>query len=342
MVSLRSTYATLLSFSSSNASNLLSVVVPAVAVDTPVSPKPLLNTLVAAILGLIIAAGLMIALAYFDDSIKDSDRVHEIAGLGTLGTILRMPGDKGRSEMYRLATLLYPRSYVAEAYRTLRTNIEFASVGVPFRTLLVTSSIPGEGKTVTAANLAVTFAQSGRRVILVDADLRKPGVHLVFNTPNAHGLTTLLRSDDVSLDAVAQVTEQDHLRVLTTGPLPPNPAELLGSPRMQVILERLKVGDDLVIFDSPPLRAVSDSAILSSFLDGTVLVIDAERSRRPDVRLARAALDRAGATVFGAVLNRIKRNSQADYQGYFGVYGSEVGSEKGIRGTEEPPQPSTS
>jgi non-specific protein-tyrosine kinase len=342
LVSLRSTYATLLSFSSGNASNLLSVVDPAVAIDTPVSPKPLLNTLVAAILGLILAAGLMIALAYFDDSIKDSDRVHEIAGLGTLGTILRMPGDKGRSEMYRLATLLYPRSYVAEAYRTLRTNIEFASVGVPFRTLLVTSSIPGEGKTVTAANLAVTFAQSGRRVILVDADLRKPGVHLVFNTPNAHGLTTLLRSDEVSLDAVAQVTEQDHLRVLTTGPLPPNPAELLGSPRMQVILERLKVGGDLVIFDSPPLRAVTDSAILSSFLDGTVLVIDAERSRRPDVRLARAALDRAGATVFGAVLNGIKRNSQADDQVYFGVYGSEVGSKNGIRGTEEPPQPSAS
>ncbi len=144
-----------------------------------------------------------------------------------------MKGDRARSEIYRLAALLYPRSGVAEAYRTLRTNIEFASVDAPIRTLLVTSSIPGEGKTITAANLAIVFAQAGRRVLLVDADLRKPGVHVVFDLPNAHGLTTLLRSDEVSLDAIAQATEQDNLRVLTTGPLPPNPAELLGSQRMR-------------------------------------------------------------------------------------------------------------
>jgi non-specific protein-tyrosine kinase len=342
MASLRSTYATLLSFSSSNASNLLSVIDPAVAIEAPVSPKVLLNTLVAGILGLMIAGALMVALIFFDDAIKDPDRVHEVTGLATLGTISRMRGGKERSEMYRLATLLYPQSGIAEAYRTLRTNIEFASVATPARTLLVTSSTPGEGKTVTAANMAIAFAQSGRRVTLVDADLRKPGVHVVFNTPNAHGLTTLLRSDEVSPDAIAQVTEQDLLRVLTTGPLPPNPAELLGSPRMQVVLDRLKAESDLVIFDSPPLAAVTDAAILSSFLDGTVLVIDAERSRRSDVRLARAALDRAGATVLGAVLNRIKVKARADYPEYFGVYGSEAGSGPRVRGTEEPPRPSAS
>jgi capsular exopolysaccharide family len=343
LVTLRSTYATILSFSSSNASNLLSVFEPAVAPSAPVSPRPLLNTLLAAVLGLLFAAGVAAVSEYLDDAIKDSDQVQEVAGLSTLGTIARMKGDRARSEIYWLAALLYPRSGVAEAYRTLRTNIEFASVDAPIRTLLVTSSMRGEGKTVTAANLAVVFAQAGRRVLLVDADLRKPGVHLVFNMPNAHGLTTLLRSDEVSLDAVAQKTEQENLRILTTGPLPPNPAELLGSQRMRAILDRLKAGGDLLIFDSPPLQAVTDSAVLSSFLDGTLFVIDAGHSRPRTVRLGREALDRAGAKVLGAVLNRITVRVHADYADYYGGFlGSEAGPEKRVRGTEEPPERSTS
>jgi len=336
LVSLRSTYATLLSFSSGNASNLLSVVEPAVAPIDPISPRPLLNTLLAAVLGLFLAAGVAFLAEHLDDAIKDSDGVQEVAGLSTLGTIGRMKGDRARSEIYRLAALLYPRSGVAEAYRTLRTNIEFASVDAPIRTLLVTSSIPGEGKTVTASNLAVVFAQAGRQVLLVDADLRKPGIHLVFDLPNAHGLTTLLRSDEVSLDALAHQSEQTNLRILTTGPLPPNPAELVGSRRMQTVLGRLKTGEDLVIFDSPPLQAVTDSAILSSFVDGTLFVIDAGHSRRGAVHQGREALARAGANVLGAVLNRIPARAHSNYADYYGGdYGSEVGPQKRVRGTEE-------
>jgi succinoglycan biosynthesis transport protein ExoP len=337
LVSLRSTYATLLSFSSGNVSNLLTVVEPAVAPLEPVSPRPLLNTLVAAVLGLLLAAGVVAVAEHLDDAVKDSDAVQEVASLGTLGTIARMKGDKGRSEIYRLAVLLYPRSGVAEAYRTLRTNIEFASVDAPIRTLLVTSSIPGEGKTITASNLAVVFAQAGRRVLLVDADLRKPGVHIVFDLPNAHGLTTLLRSDEMSLDAIAQATEQENLRILTTGPLPPNPAELLGSHRMRTILDGLKASGDLLIFDGPPLGAVTDSAILSSILDGTLFVIDAGRSHRGAVRLGRESLAKAGANVLGVVLNRIPAKAHSGDYGYYGDYGRpEKGTEKRARGTETP------
>jgi succinoglycan biosynthesis transport protein ExoP len=328
LVSLRATYATLLSFSSSNASNLLTVVEPAVAPLEPVSPRPLLNTLVAAVLGLLLAAGVVAVAEHLDDRIRDSDVVREVVGLTTLGAIARMKGNKGRSEIYQLAALLYPRSSVAEAYRTLRTNIEFASVDAPIRTMIVTSSVPREGKTITAANLAVVFAQAGRRVLLVDADLRKPGVHLIFDLPNAHGLTTLLRSDEVSMDAIAQVTEQANLRILTTGPLPPNPAELLGSERMRMVVDRLKAGGDLLIFDSPPLEAVTDSAILSSFLDGTLLVIDAGHSRRGTVRQAREALAKAGANVLGAVLNRIPARAHSDANDHGGDYVLETGSEK--------------
>jgi non-specific protein-tyrosine kinase len=325
LVSLRSTYATLLSSSAGNASNLLSVVEPAVVPLAPISPRPLLDTLLAAVLGLLIALGIASVAEFLNDAIKNSDTVLEVSGLSTLGTIARMKGDRARSEIYRLAALLYPRSGVAEAYRTLRTNVEFAALDSPLRTLLVTSSMPGEGKTVTAANLAVVFAQAGRRVLLIDADLRKPGVHLVFDLPNAHGLTTLLRNNDVSVDAIAQATEQENLRIITTGPLPPNPAELLGSQRMRTVLEPLKAAADLLIFDSPPVQAVTDSAILSSFLDGTVFVIDARRGHRGTVRQGREVLTKAGATVLGAVLNRIPARARAEYGGY---YGSDEGSEQ--------------
>jgi capsular exopolysaccharide synthesis family protein len=347
VASLRATYATLLSFSSGNASNLLSVIEPAIAPPLPVSPRPLLNTLIAGIFGLLIAAGVAFIAGHLDDAIGDPEAVQEVAGLSTLGTIARMKGDRARGEIYRLATILYPRSAIAEAYRTLRTNVEFASVDAPIRTLLVTSSIPGEGKTVTAANLAVAFAQAGRRVLLVDADLRKPGAHHVFGLPNAIGLTALLRSDDVSLDAIAHSTEQANLRVLTTGPLPPNPAELIGSQRMRTVLERLKANADLIIFDSPPLQAVTDSAILSSFLDATLFVIDASHSRRNAVRMARQALARADANVVGVVLNRIQKGKHSEYASYYGenqVAPQEPRGRTGIRGrgTTERPEKSAS
>ena len=270
LVSLRSTYATLLSFLSSSSTNLLNVVEPAVAPEGPVSPRPLLNTALAAVLGLLLALGIAFLADNLNDNIKDSDEVQAVVGLSTLGTIGRMRSDEGRAPMYQLAAILYPRSGATESYRALRTNVEFASVDAPIRTLLVTSALPGEGKTVTAANLAVVFAQAGRRVILVDADLRQPGVGRIFNLSNDRGLTTLLRGDDATLESVLQGTEQAPLRLLTTGPLPPNPAELLGSQRMRTIVDRLVATGDLIIFDTPPLQAVTDAAILSSFVDGTL------------------------------------------------------------------------
>ena len=221
---------------------------------------------------------------------------------------------------------LYPRGPAAEAYRTLRTNLEFASVDEPVRTLLVTSSIPGEGKTTTSSNLAVAFAQAGRRVILLDADLRKPGVHKLFDLPNTSGLTSLLRTDDVTVDDVAQVTEEERLRIVTTGPLPPNPAELLGSHRMQTILERLVAAADLVIVDSPPLQAVTDAAILASITDGSLLVIDAGRTRRAAAGHGREALAKSGARVLGAALNRLSQRGHGEYvyYDYYGAYGAEA------------------
>jgi non-specific protein-tyrosine kinase len=324
LASLRSTYATLLSFSSSGASSLLSVIEPAVAPVDPISPRMVLNVLLGMLLGLLAAAGIVAMVTYFRDVVRDADEVEEVVGLSTLGTIAKQAGDRSTHELHRLAALLYPRSGIAESYRTLRVNIEFGALDAPLRTLLVTSSIPGEGKTVMAANLAVVFAQAGRDVLVVDADLRRPGLDGIFQLPNIRGLTTLLLDDRVEIDSVVQATEQERLRVLTTGPLPPNPAELLGSQRMRALLNRLQAAGALVIFDSPPLLAVADAAILSSYMDGTLLVIDAQRSRRRSVRLGSLALARAGATVIGAVINRVPEKEQSTYDGYYGDDGIEA------------------
>lgn len=313
LITLRSTFATLLPLSSASASNVLTVVEPAVAPTVPVSPLPLLNTLLAAALGLLVVAGIAFVTEQLDDSIKDADEVREVTGLSNLGTIAQIKGDRVRSEIYRMVTLLYPRSSIAESYRALRVNVEFASVDAPLHTLLVTSAAPGEGKTTTASNLAVAFAQAGRRVLLVDADLRWPGVQKFFNLPNVHGLTTLLRGEETDVNAVAQPSEQANLRILTTGHLPPNPAEQLGSQRMQVVLGLLRQSADLIIFDSPPLQAVADAAVVSAFTDATLLVIDAGHSRRRHVRMASATLTRAGARVLGVVLNRVTAEQSFHY-----------------------------
>ncbi len=337
LTTLRSTYAALLPFSSNNAPSLLSVVEPAVAPAQPASPRPLLNTLLAALVGLMLAVGIAFLAEYLDDTLKSSDQVEDAVGLPTLGAIVRMKGDAKRKEMYRLATLLYPRSPAAEAYRTLRTNIEFTSVDTPLRTILVTSSVPGEGKTTTAANLAVAFAQSGRRTLLLDADLRKPGVHRMFDLPNAHGLTSLLRADDAATESLTSPTEQEHLRVMSTGPLPPNPAELLGSQRMRTVLQRLASEFELVVVDSPPLQAVTDAAILASIADGTLFVVDAGRTRRGAVQQGREALAKVDARAIGVVLNRLSERLQSEYY-YYRYYGDYYGHGEGqaAKGTPAP------
>jgi non-specific protein-tyrosine kinase len=231
-----------------------------------------------------------------------------------------MKGDAERSEIYRLVTLVYPRSAAAEAYRTLRTNVDFTAVDEPVRTLLVTSAVPSEGKTVTAANLAIAFALAGRSVLLVDADLRRPSIHTIFNLPNAQGLTTLLYSDQADVDLIAHSNLHVRLRVLTSGPLSPNPAELAGSERMRRVFERMKATADIVIVDSSPLQAVTDSAILSSYLDGTLLVIDSNRTRRATIRQAREALAKANARVIGVVLNRLANRQYAEDHPYSSYY----------------------
>ncbi len=317
LVSLRSTAATLLSFTTNEGANLLTIVQPALAPDAPIAPRPLIDGLIAATVALLLVSGLIFVYEYLDDGIKDPEEVTATLGLPTLGQIEKMRGGADRRSFYRLAALLNPRSPTAEAYRTLRANLAFAAIDRPMRSLLVASAVPGEGKTVTAANLALVMAQSGRRVLLLDADLRRPGVHEIFNLTSTRGLTDLIRSPALDPSSLVQATEQPNLSVLTTGLLPPNPTEVLASQRTRTLVETLAGSYDMLVVDSPPVELFADAQVLSSFLDGTVLVVETRRGRRTQIRHANEALERAGATVLGVVLNRTANRDHPEYGYYY-------------------------
>ena len=317
LISLRSTYATFLAFTANEGANLLTVVQPALAPGQPIGPRPLYDAVLAATIALLLVAALVFVIEFLDDGVRDPDQVAATFGLPTLGIVSKMPGGRERRPFYRLTTLLYPRSPSAESYRSLRANLEFASVDKPLRSILVTSAVPGEGKTVTAANLALVIAQAGRKVLLVDADLRKPGVHEIFSLPNSVGLTSLIRSPSVLPSAVIQTTEQANIHILTTGPLPVNPTEIIASNRTRDLVQSLVSNYDVVVFDSPPVGGFADAPVLSSYLDGTVVVVEARRGRRQKIRHAVDGLERAGATILGVVLNRTTGQGHGEYSDYY-------------------------
>ncbi|AZK60202.1 CpsD/CapB family tyrosine-protein kinase [Candidatus Desulforudis audaxviator] len=211
----------------------------------------------------------------------------------------------------------HPKSAAAEAYRTLRTNLGFAAPDRPARVILVSSAGPADGKTTTVSNLAVVLAQAGHSVCLVDSDLRKPRLHRLFGVENTAGLTNVL-SQNAGLEEVVVNTEVDRLALLPSGPIPPNPAELLGSGRMQEVLDRLAERYDFVLADSPPVLAVTDASLLAGQVDGVLLVIRAADTRVDLAQEAKAQLAKAGGRVLGVVLNKV-RLSAKDY-GYYYYY----------------------
>lgn len=208
-----------------------------------------------------------------------------------------------------LVTLTDPRSPVAEAYRTLRTNIHFSSFDQSIHTLLVTSPAPNEGKSTTLANLAVTMAQGETKTILVDADLRRPSLHALFNVGNEIGLSTMFVDARAMQDPPLQEVGVPNLWLLPSGPLPPNPAELLGSKRMDEALAALKARADIVLFDAPPVIAVTDAVVLGTRVDGVLLVIGAGQTKRDHAKRAKELLEKVKVRVVGVALNNVSLDS---------------------------------
>lgn len=216
-----------------------------------------------------------------------------------------------------LITNINPRSPISEQYRTIRTNLQFSAVDTELQTMLFTSSGASEGKSTTVANVAVVYAQQGKRVLLIDADLRKPTVHYSFRVDNVRGLSNLL-VDNIPFDDVVHETNIENLHVVTCGPIPPNPSELLASKKMDSMIEELKKVYDVILIDSPPVLAVTDAQILSALVDGVVLVV---RSKETEIEAAQKAvelLQASKAKILGAILNGQDKKNSNNYYYYYG------------------------
>ncbi|MCM3741814.1 CpsD/CapB family tyrosine-protein kinase [Oceanobacillus luteolus] len=221
------------------------------------------------------------------------------------------------SNIRHLITKVNPKSPISEQYRTVRTNMQFSSVDNELKSFLVTSSGPAEGKSSTTANLAVVYAQQGKRVLLIDADLRKPTMHYTFRLDNLRGLSNVLVGENTLEEAVNQ-TDVETLDVMTCGPIPPNPSELLASRKMENLLKEAKLSYDLVIFDTPPVLAVTDAQILANIVDGTVLVVRSGKTEVEAAEKAKESLAPAKAKLLGVVLNGREKKA-SNYYYYYGT-----------------------
>lgn len=307
-------YTSFVNFLTPRSPNTITLLEPADAPTAPFSPNIPLNVGLAVVIGIILAAGVAFLTEYFDDTFKSKEDVTRDLAIATLGEIGNVRGVKGD----KLVAANEPRSASAEAYRVLRTNISFSSVDRPIKTILITSPSPSEGKSMTAANLAVVMAQAGYNTILLDCDLRKPSQHKVFNVTNEIGLTNGLLNTANAHNFI-RTTRVENLRILTSGPLPPNPAELLGSKSMATLIELLSNESDIIIVDSPPVLAVADAAILSRLADGALMVIDSGHTHREAAQRAKEALETAGAHLLGIVLNRIGGGTGYAYNYKYGM-----------------------
>lgn len=299
----------------------------------PIGPQRNRNIIVAFLISLIGGIGLSFLLDYLDDSIRSSDDVGRHLGLPTLALIphyntlekkkrkLLTVGENGATPSTALIALEDTRSAMAEAYRHLRTSLLFSSAGKPPETILVTSSQPSEGKTTTAINTAITLAQSGAEVVLIDCDLRRPRLHNHFNMGNSHGLTNYLSGERDTNNLLKPLPQLPNLKIITSGPIPPNPAELLSSNEMRNLLQFLKGNFKHIVIDSPPAISFTDAAILATLVDGVVLVAMAGKSSIHLMRRFKQRLANIGARIYGVVLNGIKPNSvEYGYYGYGYTY----------------------
>lgn len=292
----------------SSTSNI-SPVEPALVPTSPIRPQPLQTGLLGAAVGLMLAAGIIFLIEYLDDTIKSADQASAILGLPVIGYIAELEHDSDKAYVSE-----NPRSPVAEAFRTLRTNLEFAGVDKPIKSILVVSSHPGEGKSTVASNLAITIAQGGKKTILIDADLRRPRVHYYLDLTNRIGLSNLFR-DSLNIEDVAHQWKDSNLKVITSGGIPPNPADLLASDRMASILDAAGRNVDMVVIDAPPFL-VADASILASRTDGVLFVIHPGRTPVDAALTTLEQMRRAGANIVGLVLNRIPRSRPNYYGGY--------------------------
>lgn len=315
--------------------NNISVAEFAIPPEKPISPRRVMTVLAALVLSLMFGAGLALFLEYLDDTIRTTEEVEtylQLPALAAIPTIDSAPKRKlllvgstdGEPEDYTRQLLISKdsRSPMAEAYRQLRTSILLSTAGHAPKSLLITSSLPAEGKTTTAVNTAISLAQTGAKVLIIDADMRRPRLHSIFNISNAEGLSTTLSSDlpESEILGIIQKDEESNLHLLPSGPVPPNPAELVGSEQMKNLLVLLEERFTHVVVDSPPIASFTDGVLIASLVDGVILVVHSGKSSRQVVHRSRQLLQEIGSKIFGVVLNNVNLRSQDNsyyYQSYY-------------------------
>ncbi len=281
--------------------------------DSPVKPTPGRNALLALVVGLFLGVGIAFLVDYLDDSVKTKEDLARVApGLAVLGMIPALPTWKSKDEAL-VVSLKEPKSQAAEAYRTLRTSIQFLGLERPMRTLQVVSANASEGKTTTLANLGVALARAGERVVIVCCDMRRPRIHEFFGMSNEVGFTSVLLGKVGVTAALQEAPDQDRLYVLPSGPLPPNPSELLTSRRTVEVLTSLQAEADIVLIDSPPVLPVTDALVLSGRVDATLLVCVAGATTRGEVSRTVELLNQVEAPLVGAVLNGVDPEGSYSY-----------------------------
>lgn len=319
----------------SSKDNLL-IVAPAVQPTQPVLPKPVSNIALGFLAGLVAGLALAFLLDYLDQSVRSDEILRERVGLVPLGHIsfvLAKPDRRG--ELLALGD----DSPVVEAYKALRTNLLFSSVDKEVKTIVITSGGPNEGKSRTAANLAIVLAQAGHPTLLVDADFRRPSQHRMFGRVRNVGLSNLIVQDMPESALFVPDDQVKDLVILASGPTPPNPSELLGSAQMNGLLARFRKHFDYVVIDTPPVNAVTDASVLAANADAAILVIDTNKATYTAVQRAKQALDRVGAKVLGTVMNKMKAAGGRSYYyeyGYGYGYGARNGAPNGKVHPEAP------
>ena len=302
----------------------LSIAEPGLVPNSPVGKAVVTLVSIAIVLGLVFPVVVVVSLDYLSDKIRSTEQMEQEFHLTNLGAISRWPN--GQMIADGMVVTNQPRSIYAEMFRQIRANFQFSTAAHSGKTFVLARSGSGDGNTTLVANLGAALAQDGARIVIVDGDLRRPALHERFGLPNTIGLSSLLRSDDVRIEDAVQPSSQEGLHVITSGPVPPNPAELLGSARMQTIIDALNERFDLVLFDCSPLGAVVDPVVLARKTDGVVLIAVANRTRVRDFQDGIKRLQHAGTPVIGILLNKAPVRSTDKVYGYTSTHQDRDGS----------------
>jgi len=290
-----------------NVDSIITVLAEAQTPNNPMNTNLVMNIGIGFIIGAMTGVFLAFSLEFLDKRVKTEQEVEKLINLPTLGTIeFEKKKKMTRGSKRSLITVIDPKSPISEQYRTIRTNIQLSMIDKELKTLTFTSAAPGEGKSTTIANLAITLAYQGDKVLLIDADLRRPTMHQLMGVRNRYGLTTMI-TKKMKKSAIVSAPRISNLHVLPSGPIPPNPSELLGSKRMKNLISELSKEYDWILFDTPPVLGVTDAQILGNHCDGVILVLKSHQTEKRELVKAKELLDKANTNLLGTIMSGVNQ-----------------------------------